>query len=437
MLADGNIEPHRVIATLARSSVSLDLKTIDLCFLAGMHLRADEAGLAAFEEEVLVDLFEQVCDAVEPEAENPRKRATHAIQRLRDQRMLARVDGAGIVRAGEYSLTRLAAAIVESFLKDDALTRESLTVLTGILGSQLAEILAGARKASDDEGWRARVIAPLRIAVAELVAGIERRQRGLDAQQEEVQGTISRLLAEDWHGAIDRCQELLDTTTSTLRELNAILLHDTQSFLALLQDIQALAATAGKSDAEATVQRVVEQVDRIAKWGSVRQSAWSEYYQRVLRYLQDVVRLDPSRALSQRLRDQLAEWPTKPFHLLVARSPALPVLREQAELTAHDPVSRPRTDRDANPEWVEPEQYLDALEAAVKRALAEGASSLAEVTTNCAQSVPEAMRYAAIGAIAEIVAANATVDTQLERPWVKVPDRLEIEEWTLRRQSRP
>lgn len=37
-----------------------------------------------------------------------RKRATHAIGRLRDQRMLARVDGAGIVRAGEYALTRLA-----------------------------------------------------------------------------------------------------------------------------------------------------------------------------------------------------------------------------------------------------------------------------------------------------------------------------------------
>jgi chromosome partition protein MukF len=91
-------------------------------------LRADKAALAFFEEDMLVDMFEQVCDVVEPGADNPRKRATHAIRRLREQRMLARVDGAGIVRPGEYALTRLAAAVIEYFLADEALTRESLTL---------------------------------------------------------------------------------------------------------------------------------------------------------------------------------------------------------------------------------------------------------------------------------------------------------------------
>ena len=66
--------------------------------------------------------------------------------------MLARVDGAGIVRAGEYALTRLAAAVVEYFLADEALTRESLTLLTGTLRAQLAEVLAAAKKA--DAGRR-------------------------------------------------------------------------------------------------------------------------------------------------------------------------------------------------------------------------------------------------------------------------------------------
>lgn len=79
--------------------MNLDLKTVDLCFLAGLYLRANKGALASFEEDMLVDMFEQVCDVVEPGADNPRKRATHAIQRLREQRMLARVDGTGIVRA--------------------------------------------------------------------------------------------------------------------------------------------------------------------------------------------------------------------------------------------------------------------------------------------------------------------------------------------------
>src|SRR5262245_34090079 len=169
-------DPNRRIAALARDHVGLDLKTVDICFLAGLYLRADRDALASFEEDALVDMFEQICDVVEPGAENPRKRATHAIQRLREQRMLARVDGAGLLRAGEYTLTRLAAAVVEYFFADEALTRESLTLLTRTLLAQLAEILAAARKADSVEAWRERIVGPLRVTVGELVAGIERRQ---------------------------------------------------------------------------------------------------------------------------------------------------------------------------------------------------------------------------------------------------------------------
>jgi chromosome partition protein MukF len=44
------------------------------------------------------------------------------------------------------ALTRLAAAVIEYFLADEALTRESLTLLTGTLRAQLAEVLAAAKK---------------------------------------------------------------------------------------------------------------------------------------------------------------------------------------------------------------------------------------------------------------------------------------------------
>ena len=40
---------------------------------------------------------------------------------------------AGVVRAGEYALTRLATGIVEFFLEEESLTRESLTLLTETL----------------------------------------------------------------------------------------------------------------------------------------------------------------------------------------------------------------------------------------------------------------------------------------------------------------
>jgi chromosome partition protein MukF len=427
--------PSRVIASLARDQVNLDLKTVDLCFLAGLYLKADKAALTSFEEDVLIDMFEQVCDVVEPGAENPRKRATHAIQRLREQRMLARVDGAGIVRAGDYALTTLAAAVVQYFLADEALTRESLTLLTGTLSAQLAEVLAAARKATDAESWRIKVSGPLRVTVSELVSGIERRQRGLDAQQEEVQAEIATLLQADWFSALERCQLLLDTTTSTLNELNAILLHDTNQFQALLQDIQAIAETAENDEAVETVQRVIEHVDRIAAWGSVRQQAWSEYYQYVHRYLRDVVRLDPDRALSQRLRDQTAVWPASPFYLLVAHAPAMNLLRTLEARVERPPVERPLTEREAEPEWVEPENMHADIEALVLRAIDDGAATLAEVSERVLPKLPESLHYAAAGRIADAALRLARVPSEherpRERPWAPVLSRLEVEDWSV------
>lgn len=428
-------DPSRLIASLARDQVQLSLKTVDLCFLAGLYLRADKAALASFEEDALVDMFEQVCDVVEPGAENPRKRATHAIQRLREQRMLARVDGAGIVRAGEYALTRLAAAVIEYFLADEALTRESLTLLTGTLRAQLAEVLAAARRVEDDASWRAEVVGPLRVTVADLVAGIERRQRGLDAQQEEVQSEIAQLLSADWFSAVDRCQALLDTTTHTLRELNEILLRDTHHFVALLQEIQALASAASNHDAEESVQRVIEHVDRIAAWGSARQRAWSEYYQYVHRYLRDVVRLDPDRALSQRLRDQLAAWPRRPFHLAAAHGGSIRLLRPLEARVERPPVVRPRGAREAELEWVAPEDRVADLETLVERALDAGARTLAEVSAHVLPHLPDAARYAAAGRVADALTRRSRVQSERERPWVLALERLELEQWTVDREG--
>ena len=430
-------DPNRLVAALARDQIHLDLKTLDLCFLAGLYLRADRAALASFEEDVLIDLFEQICDVVDPGAERPRTRATHAIQRLRDQRMLTRVDGAGIVRSGEYTLTRLAAAVVEYFLADEALTRESLTLLTGTLRAQLAEILAAARRADTEAAWRQQVVAPLRVTVGELVGGIERRQRGLDSQQEEIQTEISQLLQADWFGAVERCQSLLDTTTDTLRELNEILLRDTHHFVALLQDIQILASEAEQPEPEEAVQRVIEHVDRIAAWGSARQRAWSDYYQYVHRYLRDVVRLDPDRALSQRLRDQIAGWPSTPFHMLVAAAPSIRLLRPLEARVDRPPVTRPRTDRETAPDLVDPEDSGLGIEALVEDALAAGATSLAEVTEWVLPRFAPHRHYAVTGQVADVLARVTRMRSDFERPWRTVASNLELEDWALSKEGDP
>jgi chromosome partition protein MukF len=424
-------DPHQLIAALSRDRVSLELNTFDLCCLVSLALRAERDTLASFDGDTLSDLFEQVCEVVEPEAENPRKRATHAIQHLRDQRMLARIDGAGMVRAGEFALTGFATALVKHLIDDEALTRENLTLLTRTLLAQLAALKSEATRASSTEAWQENVIAPLRITVSDLVAGIDRRQRGLDTAQAEVQREIAEMLKEQWFTGIGQAQALLDETTRTLTEITEVLLRDTPQFTSLLLDIQMLAERAGVLEAQEAAQRVANELDRVAVWGSVRQRTWSDYYQYVHRYVRDVVRIDPERALSQRLRDQLVRWVEARFHLVTAEPTSITLLSDVSPALERPAVTRPRTVRDVAPAPVTPDDAELDLTPLVHAALVAGAVSLAEVTSQVLTALPEARRFAAAGQVAACVARVTRPLADRERPWVSVCETFEIEDWGL------
>jgi len=172
-------------------------------------------------------------------------------------------------------------------------------------------------------------------------------------------------------------------------------------------------------------------VDRIGAWGAARQRAWSDYYQYVHRYLRDVVRLDPDRALSQRLRDQVAGWTGRPFFTLVAHAPSIRLLRPLEARVERPAVTRPRVDREAPPIEVSPEDAQGALEALVCAALADGAVGLADVTARVLAALPGEVHYGNTGRIADALARMTRVRSEHERPWRTVVERLEIEDWTV------
>ncbi len=429
---------HRVLGALHQARVALDLDTAHLCYLIALRVRAERGNLSSLTEDDLVDLYLQVCELIDPDADNPRKRATHAIQHLRDHRLLRRVDGAGLVRAGEYALTRLAVAIVDFFVEDETLTRESLVVLTRALTSQLGAVLADARKAETEESWRTEVVEPLRVTVSDLVSGIERRQRGMDTQQEEVRERIGALLQEDWFDAVGACEQLLDDTSTTLRELNEVLLRDSAHLQALLQDIEQVATDASADDAVTQAQKVQEHLDRVAAWGGDRQRAWSDYYQFVQRYLRGVVRLDPDRAVSQRLRDQIVGWIDRPFALNVAGEPSIRLLRDDQPKVDRPPVTRTHANRERAPDLVPPDPAPIALEQRVDEALSQGCERLVAVAGRVLPVLPRPEQYRATGRVAELVAARVAVSAPLERTWTTLEELgLVIEDWTLKPRGQP
>lgn len=423
--------PAQTLAAFFEKRPALELGTLDLCFVVTLQLEAHQHALPSFREEQLVDTFERVCSIVAPGTEQVAARATHTIRRLREQRLLTRVDGAGVTRAGEFSLSRLASAIVDFYIEDEVLTRDSLDLLARTLLVSLNDVLERARRARKPQDWQAGVIGPLRITASDLILGIERRQRGLDVQQEQFQREIGALLETDWFNAIDRCQSLLEDTAATLQQLNELLLRYTHQLETVLEDILELASGADARTAEAVTQRVMGQIDRVAAWGASRQEAWSEYYDYVHRYLRDVVRLDPARALTQRLREQLSGHVASPFSLTVADAPPLRVLRSVVPPPPPVPVRRPRTERTQKLEEVSSDNPMDALESRVRGIIAEGAADLSQVTAQVVNELPLEQGFATAGKIAELAAHLGRPELQRERPWVPVRDGLVIEDWRI------
>ncbi|HSU40498.1 MAG TPA: condensin subunit MukF, partial [Polyangiaceae bacterium] len=277
------------------------------------------------------------------------------------------------------------------------------------------------------------VAGPLRVTIRDLVDGIERRQRGLDLQQERFQQEIGQLLSADWFDAVARCQDLLESTTSTLRELNDVLLRDAHGLVTLLEDIRELAEERGAQGANEACHRLSEQLDRIGAWGSARQQAWSEYYQYVHRYLRDVVRLDPTRALTERLRAQLSGRAGRSFALVVAAQPPLVVPRDVTVPNERPPLARPRSERERPLVEAAPDDREQALTADVQAALDDGARTLSAVPQAVVERLPEAERFSSAGRVAEVVTRLTDAESARERPWQRVEEGIWIEEWALGR----
>jgi chromosome partition protein MukF len=175
----------------------------------------------------------------------------------------------------------------------------------------------------------------------------------------------------------------------------------------------------------------MDQVDRIAAWGSARQRAWSEYFQYVHRYLRDVVRLDPTRALTQRLRDQLAGSLGKSFSLTIAGTEPIRLLRTVAPPRDRPPVVRPRAQREREPAADRGEDPQVTLEQRVQASLDGGAGALSAVTAEVTAELPSPERFLVAGRVAHAVARLARARAAIDRPWVPVGTDLEIEEWAV------
>ena len=334
------------VARVWSTNFSLQIDQEEAAFLVGIDTWLETTLEPTMDEDKLREIYHIISELSHGDPSTFAARSTKAIARLREQHIIVRVDTAGIIQSGEFTLTQLGKALVGWISEQEGLTRQSLVVMMTRIRADLAEIKEAARRGGSDTHWLDNVEAPLRLTVSGIIEMIDQRQRGMDVQQEEIRNRVGSILEEKWFDAIQTCEELLETTSETLSELHRTLMHEVEGVSQLLNEIEDIAIQAERRTCEEAVRHVRNQMECITIWGDNRVRSWSEYFQNVHDFIRSVVRVDRQREISRRLREAIKSYPSLQWSIMIT-SPALyRHLREPETYQDTIQVRRKRTEHD-------------------------------------------------------------------------------------------
>jgi chromosome partition protein MukF len=435
------VEALNVAAIIARTwsmAFTLQLDREDAAFLAGIHAWLAINPDPTVDEDQLRNIYRIVSEVAHGDLSTVTQRATSAIARLREQRLMVRADTAGIVRGGDYSLSRMGTAIAEWFGEQEGLTRQSLEVMMTRIRADLGQIKLAAEEGGDCEHWETLVSGPLRLTVAGLIEAIDRRQQGMDVQQEEIRERIGAMLEESWFEAVRSCDELLGSTSGALQELHRALMHEVEGMSSLLNEIEELCEDAAQDESVEAVAHVRRQMERIVAWGESRFAAWSEYYQNVHEFIRSVVSVDPERAVRTRLRDRLKDYGRPaPWFLNVAEQPPYKHLRDlDREQSIQQVEGKWRSAGDALEEARFVQSLLDRLEGELLlRLRQEGQADLLEILRRLLPDHNFHELYGLAGDLAEWLVRRGAPQPLRESCWQQLGKGIEIQNLTVRHKA--
>ena len=300
----------------------------------------------------IYDIVDSVFDGLD---ETKKQRANSAIKTLIEQRVLNSLSSGTADIESTYNLTSLGESICKFFEADDSVSQEALSVMFFNIQMILLEIQKAANLGGDKSHWQLKVKQPLQNTIRELIDSIDRRQRLLDDEQQQTQYQIAELLNKHWAEAISNCEQLLETTSNRLRELQDVLVRACESMQEILTTISNKAEEAGKIDIQRLASQLQTKLDKISRWSEIRLKKWGEFYARVHEFIRNLINIDKDRSFVDRLTESLRTYLDSPWCLICADSEPTQVLREQQPPNAYERTSVQVSDN------VE-EEYIDPFE---------------------------------------------------------------------------
>lgn len=325
--AEKNSLPESISAAL-KSGFKLNINQLDAAFLVGIHTYAEIEHTFSLKGSELENIYHVVNQAAGGNSDLVQQKAQKAVNRLIKNQLLMRVDGGGLSQQPLFDMSSLGEAIVSFISNAEILTKQNLSIIASRIHALLADIRKSIQFSGSGQYWEESVIQPLKHVVVELLNAIEKRQRGLDQEQEEVRAQIAELLEKSWLEALENCESLLDTTGHTLQELYRTLLSENTAIKQGLNEIFEAAEELKQNAVLEIIELIFNRLDHLEQWGKERVASWSQYYRRVNDFLQSIVRFDPNRELSAKLKDSIQQYPDQPWFMSLIVPPIYRGLQE-------------------------------------------------------------------------------------------------------------
>jgi hypothetical protein len=295
-----------VAAILQDNRAGLRLVSTDIAFLAVANHSFGEEQAASLSYARLTELYGEVLEQDRMTTSIREADVPRAINQLIDQRVLIEQAGARVLDDRRYALGPIGRAIANAYDVGHTLEAGRLTALLAGLQAELEGAIEEATRAiAEGRPWD---LDRTWAVIGSLLADIDDRRVNLDYRQELLRAQIPEMMGlETWEDALARCGDVLRSSYQAAEEIKICLLEGHQRIQKRIDRLIGITQNAAPE-----IARLADNLDArlvlLADWASDRFGAWAGFHRHVMRFLTEMVRIDPHRTLARVLNEQVRAY---------------------------------------------------------------------------------------------------------------------------------
>lgn len=320
----------QAVQSILDSDRRLILTPRDIALLAIMKHEVEASGDAAITltYAVIRALHSRLEALAAGDRQGIERRLSESLNRLIGAECVARADMLRLELTGdtEFQITPIGDAIADWNLHQSRFTGEPLTAIFRAFIDQLGRILEDAKSAKNKDDWHFDVTQQMRHALKAMLVAIQRHQKVLDLQHENLREFVPQLLTQGNEDSIAQCEAQLHEVITTIGDLQEVIMSSASRAYSMLESIDELSRSHNEVEVSKVCDELARRLQNISEWTTQRAINWVEHHNVVHNFLRTIVRIDRQRRITEALKLAISSPPHWTFE--IAAEPTFVRMRE-------------------------------------------------------------------------------------------------------------